>query len=173
MESTINEILSGLKKRLNNGKLLIQSTDGYCYEAECAFNEPATIKKLEQLQNKTPFILPEDYRYFLSLHNGVTLFKGVFEGQIELYRVEDIPTYYKTFYEAFYSYLEDDLKDSYPIGYYTDLGMVMINNSRVKNGEKDYLWVTSLDPIIFPYNFQTWLDRTVMAQGNHYWTWCK
>jgi hypothetical protein len=173
MNLIVNQILSGLKTRLNNGRILVQSTGGYCYNAECLFNEPATESKIEQFHNETAFILPEDYRHFLSLHNGMTLFKGEFEGQIELYRIEEIPTHYKTFYDAFYSYLGDEEKDSYPIGYYTDVGMIMINNSTVKKGDSDYLWVTSIDSIVFPYDFQTWLDQTVMSQGNHYWTWCK
>ncbi|MFC7372570.1 SMI1/KNR4 family protein [Fictibacillus iocasae] len=172
METVIENILAGLKNRLHDGKLMIQSSGGYCYEAECLFHEPLTEYVMQQFERQTLFTLPKEYRQFLLLHNGMTLFKGTFEGHIELYRLEDIPNHYKTFRDAFSSYLDDDKKDSYPIGYYTNIGMIMIHNGKAKDGKEDYLWITSIDSIVLPHHFQTWLDRTIISQGSPYWSWC-
>ncbi|KAA0549519.1 SMI1/KNR4 family protein [Bacillus sp. BGMRC 2118] len=167
----IEEILLGLKKRLVDNKMLVQSSKGYVYEAEFYFNDPATGKLIEEFQKTTPFLLPNDYRNFLSVHNGFTIFKGEFEGQIELYRLEDIQKEYHVFRDAFYHYLVEEKQDSYPIGYYTDIGMLMINNEKVKQGLSDYLWITSIDDIDLNTSFEVWLDRAIMSQGNHYWSW--
>lgn len=63
------------------------------------------------------------------------------------------------------------IDNSYPIGYFTDLGYIMINNTRYEKGHADYIWITDMNPIKFSCNFVTWLDRIIIAQGNNYWEW--
>ncbi|WP_026678522.1 hypothetical protein [Fictibacillus gelatini] len=61
--------------------------------------------------------------------------------------------------------------DSYPIGYYPDLGCIMVNSKRCKKGEKNYLWLFGIDRMDLKCDFKTWLDRMIMAQGNTIGKW--
>jgi hypothetical protein len=159
---TIKNILDGLKQRLNkDNETLIQSTNGYCYTGKCIFNNPSTNEAIDNFVEKTDWSIPEEYREFLLIHNGANFFSFKYGCACYLNRLEQI--------------IPDNIapisKDFYPIGSYTDLGQVIINSKRVREGRKDYMFLSSNEIIDFKCDFITWFDRMIITQGINYWEW--
>lgn len=71
--------------------------------------------------------------------------------------------YYKSAYD----------KSWYMIGYYKGYGdYLFIDSEKVANGDYDYLIYVQVGDIQrLSMNFETWLDRFIVAQGARYWLW--
>ncbi|SDW33347.1 SMI1 / KNR4 family (SUKH-1) [Marininema mesophilum] len=157
----ISKTLQALKSRLNSQKRLqIQQEGGYLEEVACGFNDPATMEELIAFQQKTGWTLPKDYEQFLLLHNGAFLFDDLdllSLNKIIEYHTDDLPKYVM------------------PIAYYLDSRFV-IDTQQYTQGNKDYLvWMDSVLPFedgtYLNMNFELWLDRLTIAQGEKYWQW--
>ena len=78
----IEEVLNHLKNQLdeNSSRLspdsLLDENDEDILREECIFNEPATEDEIKLLENELKIKIPNDFREFLLLHNGMILFKS-------------------------------------------------------------------------------------------------
>jgi hypothetical protein len=73
------------------------------------------------------------------IYNGANFFSFQYGGACYLNNLEQIIPYN----------IAPISKDFYPIGSYTDLGAVVIDSKRVKEGRKDYMFLAS-DEILNP-----------------------
>ncbi|KWW21926.1 hypothetical protein AS888_05435 [Peribacillus simplex] len=169
----VTEILLGLKNRLDSSnRLLIQATHGNVHWTRFTFNPPIPVKELDRLVNKENLILPEGYKEFLLLHNGVYLFEDEYSAGIALYKAQDIPNRLKQFQYNFGPYLTEDNRGSYPIGSYPNIGEIMINYNYIKEGRKDYMWIADDQMSKMGQNtFESWLDKLIVSQGSFFWEW--
>lgn len=161
----VPKTLAGLKKRLNDHKLVVQNAFGFVAEVSFQFEEPALENEIQEFSQRTGLQLPKDYVAFLKIHNGANLFQAWFGGQFELYGLHDIEKQKKAglFLEPWY-----------PIGY-QDGGYLLIDGEKTSKGEKDYLlwWESSIveDAKKLNLNFEHWLDRFIICQGTKFWDW--
>lgn len=99
--------------------------------------------------------------WHVTFHNGAEFFSHEFGGAFGLNKLEYV--------------VEDSKycpwKDFYSIGSYCDLGQVLINSNRVSEGRKDYMFVSSDTLIDLKCDFISWLDRSIMTNGEPYWEW--
>lgn len=162
-ENSVQKILTGLKNRLDeNGKSTVQSFQGYCYEAEFIFNEPTTEEYINKFASETGWVLPADYKAFLLLHNGANFFSYDYGTSFWVYSLEEIVNNYDK---------ELHGENCFPIGGCVDRGEILIDHSRLLENRTDYLLLNGIEIIDFQCNFQTWLDRMIVAQGECYWEW--
>ncbi|WP_028778734.1 SMI1/KNR4 family protein [Shimazuella kribbensis] len=159
----VHETLDELKKQLINNKLSIQDRNGVDIEMEFQFDKPASETETEAFIHSTELQLPEDYKAFLQIHNGATLFQPWYGGQFELYGLSSIHKQKN---------LGLFMESWYPIGY-QDGGYLMIDGKKANQGEQDYLlwWESSIveDAKNLCMNFVTWLDQFILAQGKKFW----
>lgn len=159
---TIRNILDSLKNRLDkNSEIGIQATQGYCYTGKCTFNKPATNEEIDKFILDTGWSIPDEYRKFLLIHNGANFFSFEYGGASYLYGIDEIIS------NASLSIS----KNLYIIGLHSDLGDIVIDSKRVKEGRKDYMLLSSDEIIDFKCDFKTWLDRMIITYGINYWEW--
>lgn len=165
-QSLIHKTLDGLKKRLVNHKMTIQGENGRVEEVSFSFNEPAADREIQDFIRHTGFRLPDDYQAFLRLHNGATLFKPWFGGQMELCSLPEVEK--KMGIVGFFP------EPWYPVGC-QDGHFLIIDADKVNRGERDYLmwWDSSQvkDARHLGLNFALWLDRFIVSQGARFWDW--
>jgi hypothetical protein len=78
----VNKTLKYLKEKLNERSFFeIYQGEGITSNVTCKFNDPAPILKIEEFEEQTNLVLPDDYKQFLLLHNGISLFDDVKYGQ--------------------------------------------------------------------------------------------
>lgn len=139
---------------------------------------PATddiMVKFEQHLSKVferKIILPQDYKEFLKMHNGATLF-GNQSGDlsINLYSIDELNEF------------NDGVNiEKNPDEFYITIGscdggyikIVLANYENNTSRESKYLYIFNyyfLEDIKLNTNFETWLDRVIITQGNVYWEW--
>lgn len=121
--------IGALKKRLNDkGSLYIQSTHGYCEEVICQFSEPLSDGEINDFFNQYNLTVPFDYRQFLKITDGATLFiHPYYGGGMRLFGLDDIYTHYID-----YKYIEMIPDGWYPIG--TDNGDMLFINANEYRG---------------------------------------
>ncbi|MBB4823097.1 hypothetical protein HNO89_000315 [Sporosarcina luteola] len=171
-ESLLFKTIQGLKKRAeSNCEFIIQARAGNLIPVLCMFNHAANPKKIKSLE-ASGLKIPPDFREFLLLHDGATLFSHLeYGGGITLLDIEGI----LNLYEEYQEYLPEGW---YPIGFDNE-DLLLIDSKKVKTNSKaaNYLYWSSLidlahnDVIDLKGNFEIWLDRLFMAQGNKYWEW--
>ncbi|EIT84242.1 hypothetical protein A374_15688 [Fictibacillus macauensis ZFHKF-1] len=164
MKNMIQDILNGFKQRLDQtNQILVQSTQGYLYTSTITFNqEVVSSEQMDTFTQETGWVLPKDYQAFLAVHNGMKMFGGEWIGDIELFRMEEIVNWHDESVVP---------RDSFPIGYFPDVGAIMIDADRYKKGDVHYMWLSGIENYDLNCNFVEWLDRIIMAQGNAYWDW--
>lgn len=169
MGSLVSLTLSALMNRLeqNGGSFQVQSEQGYTYDAMCTFNKPATDAEIIEFEEKTGFLLPDDYKAFLKITNGCRLFEHVeYGGETELFSLEQIIEYN--------SHL-DPCDGCFNIAYiYQD--HIGINSDLHREGNPHYLfWKGHIDSfqeaLPLQSNFELWLDRFIISQGVKFWWW--
>lgn len=63
---------------------MIKTTpEGLKEEVKCTFEEPASPEEIIQAEKDLKMKFPEDYKEFLLLHNGATLFSSIGEDGVE------------------------------------------------------------------------------------------
>ena len=164
----VHTSLNFLKDRLskNNGLMEIYTGNGEYEEVKCTFREPVTIEQINEIESKSGWTFPEDYKEFLLITNGCKLFDHpCYGGENELYRLEDL-------IECNY---EDPFEDCFSIAYvYAE--NIVINSERFRSGDPNYLFVKGkidhfheAEPLNM--NFEMWLDRFIICQGSKFWNW--
>ncbi|CAJ1001053.1 SMI1/KNR4 family protein [Brevibacillus aydinogluensis] len=169
MGAKVEKTLSALKERIAKNQTFIQQEDGETFEVDYVWNEPATEAEILSLIETTGWMIPEDYKEFLLLHNGASLFVAEMSA-MKLHSINEILTYFEE-YEEFYKYSYP--KSWYMIGTYHGYGeYLFIDSERVKQGKKDYLVIVEEgDTQRVPLNFEEWIDRFIVCQGEHFWNW--
>ncbi|MGG4443685.1 SMI1/KNR4 family protein [Brevibacillus fortis] len=161
--------LDGLKSRLDkDNTLLVQNPGGDVYQAAFSFNTPASDSDIEKFTKDTGWSIPVDFQRFIQIHNGARLFRDIkYGGGYELLSLEKI----------IHNHLDYMPKHWYPISV-SNGDYIFIDSNRVKEGKADYLVRFDHDDDVIPengstmkMNFETWLERLVIAQGTEFWTW--
>jgi len=169
MSKLISASLETLKKTLNNIPFPIQRNLGYQLNCSFSFSRPAEPQEIEDFQTETDFLLPDDYKFFLSLHNGAQLYMDVegIEPHWHIFGIDEIQ-------DALEKYPTPD--HIYIIAKY-DQTLICVNNTYVKEGRRDYLFDQSIYTVSrdnaepLELNFELWLDRLLVSQGDHFWLW--
>ncbi|TYR80599.1 SMI1/KNR4 family protein [Priestia megaterium] len=164
----VEKTIASLKKRLweNNDVIEIYGGDGYLYKTTCSFYEGTTEESISNFEKRWNVAVPADYREFLQLTNGCRLFDDCYGGgETEMYSIENIQNYR----------YEDAYEGCYTIGY-TYQDQIVIHSERYKQGNPHYIMVKGhLDQFhearCLHMNFEQWLDRFIMSQGNKFWDW--
>ncbi|MFC9601562.1 SMI1/KNR4 family protein [Peribacillus butanolivorans] len=175
----INQTLTSFKNRLDEDlSMIISGPEGENSIIVCSFNNPATKEQIEEFEKKTEWILPEDYKAFLFIHNGCMLFEHIDEdgdnvgGGLWLHSLEEIESAYKD--------MQADEPDNplpfIPIGSVLD-GTLAISNKKLNAKEPNYLLNFDIPSEEFSedediqLNFELFLDRYIISQGNDFWNW--
>ncbi|KHL92947.1 hypothetical protein QW71_26530 [Paenibacillus sp. IHB B 3415] len=170
MSKLIVASLDALKKTMqNNIPFQIQRNLGYYLKCSFSFSKSANSKEIEDFESETNLKLPEDYKFFLSLHNGMELYKDVEESapHWHIFGIDEI-------LDALEKYPTPE--HVYTIAKF-DQTLICVNSDYVKDGKKGYLLDQSIytsshndgDPLHL--NFELWLDRLLVSQGDHFWLW--
>lgn len=161
-ENYIDKIIYSFKKKLDkNNNIYRTSYKGNIILSKTKFNKPL---KLEQLKNITDINLPQSYIDFLKISNGAEFFIDDYKGSkciLELFSLN------KIIKEKQFCINSLNEKNEYPIGVLLDNCELMINEIDLKN-KKNYLFLSNGSKK-FNYNFQEWLDKFIIAQGNEFW----
>lgn len=85
MSHFVHNTLSGLKKLLNNkDQMKTISHEGEVGNVSCSFNAPIQTTEIEMFERENNIKLPEDYKAFLTLHNGARIYELIEEDDINI-----------------------------------------------------------------------------------------
>lgn len=161
--------LEGLKRRLDqDNTMLVQSWGREVYQAVFTFQSPASDSDIEKFTKETGWSIPPGLKKFLLLHNGARLFQHIkYGGGYELLSLEEIID----------NHLDYMPNHWYPISI-NNGDYIFIDSNRVKAGNEHYLIRFDHDDDVSPengpalkMNFETWLERLIVAQGSEFWNW--
>lgn len=168
--------VEALKKRISEkGTLLIQNEEGSVSEAGFDWNSPATDEDLEQFEKSTGIALPDDYKAFLKISNGATLFKDVEYGQWGcqilaldqlIVATQDLRNYGQDLTEAsivFATWLGDGDTLLFDLRKYQNEGKNYIIDGDAGYNFEEWEYIKG--------NFGKWIDRLIVSQGAKYWRW--
>lgn len=166
----IGRSIEALQERLRkgNGLIELQLEEGYITQAKCRFYGPIDQEEIENTEQHLGLQLPEDYRKFLTITNGCSLFDDPeYGGEAQIYTLQEAMRY--TFGEGSEGYLK-------VAWIYQD--EIMINLKAYNDGLPNYLYVKDhiehyVDAIPLNVNFELWLDRFIVSQGSKFWNWSK
>lgn len=170
---SIELILTALKQRFakedyitlhrENGEIITKVT--------CEWNNPASDEELQEFALKTQQVLPKELYSFLKQTNGAKIFSIDGLDYLEIYDLPEMLNYVDEYKTNIYYHVYD--KNWYMIGRYRGYGdYIFVDSQKVKNGEEDYLIYVQVGDIQrLPMNFETFLDRFIVAQGARYWLW--
>jgi hypothetical protein len=76
-------------------RLIVFQTHGRKFPTTCSFNPPIKEQEMIAFEGRIGCKLPEDYRFFLTIHNGAKIFQLLLEnknigGGLELFSVMEI-----------------------------------------------------------------------------------
>lgn len=168
LTTRVSKCLDVLKKRLQGDFLLVQQEEGILEKKSFVFHKPASVKEIDDFFNNRNWHIPEDYKEFLTYHNGALLFGGeYYDGGMDILSLEKIDNFLIE-----YDYLLPS--HCYPIGYYHS-AIIFIDSEICKKSNEYLYWQTCIDKydraLELRMNFETWLDLFIVAQGTEYWLW--
>ncbi|MGE7270242.1 SMI1/KNR4 family protein [Brevibacillus panacihumi] len=168
MSKRLELVLNTLKSRVEQNQTIVQLLNGECAEVSFYWEEPASVKEIEEVNQKIGWSIPEEYKSFLLMHNGASLFIND-GGTMRLYPLNEIVDYYNESQENNYGHPAH----WYLIGVYHGVAEYLyIDSERVKQGRKDYLIFESIgDFTRLKCDFEEWLDRLIVCQGEQFWLW--
>lgn len=152
--------LKGLKSILDtHGTFPLLQPGGFVFEDPYFnFKDPAAEAEIAHLENVFKVTLPNDYKEFLRLHNGMEIIDG-----IEILSINDVIQYNE---------VQDLPEECILIGYHFD-GRYVIDTKRYHNGLDYMFYLDSIDPFEeaqdLSSNFEIWFDRLLSSNGSKYW----
>ncbi|MFS0889890.1 SMI1/KNR4 family protein [Peribacillus frigoritolerans] len=170
MSNFIQNTLSGLKKLLNtNDQMKIISYEGEVREITCSFNSEAVASEIEKFENENSIKLPEDYKAFLTLHNGARIYESIDEDGdklgdgLEIFSLDEIKEYQEIEYLS---------EHGIPIAHLLEDCYLIIDTDKLKGGDPNYLNIMEFtDLSSLNLNFEIFLDRYIISQGEAFWSW--
>ncbi|MGP1910324.1 SMI1/KNR4 family protein [Metabacillus sp. JX24] len=159
----IIETLESLKANLDgDGRIRIHLRDGTVAEKKCLFFNPASLQEM----NEFNFVLPDDYKTFLTLHNGVRIFTDDWGSGVFVHSLKET--------------IQETLSIShlipqkyYCVMRYADVGYFLIDEEKVEIGEKDYLFFEDIDNSNPPQNlkmtFEEFIEKLIEFEGELFW----
>ncbi|UNT53628.1 SMI1/KNR4 family protein [Lysinibacillus capsici] len=172
---SIELVLKSLNKRLDReNRITLQRENGEILNVTCDWNSPISDHELQEFSLKTHHVLPKELCLFLKQSNGAKLFNndGLGLDFFEIFNLSEMLNYVNEYYANIYYQSAYD-KNWFMIGNYRGYGdYLFVDSQKVTNGEDDYLiFVHEGDIQRLTMNFETWLDRFIVAQGARYWLW--
>ncbi|MFD2700802.1 SMI1/KNR4 family protein [Paenibacillus shunpengii] len=171
--NTFNKGLKGLITRTGdiNYRERAYNIDGIEEMYTFKFNSPVSTDIIaSKLLVNLEFKLPLDYEDFLSTTDGCRLFEHSQDGsEHDIYGLNEVLTQ-KEIIDSTYEKPEL-LNVAYILQDY-----IFINLKEASEGKPTYMYVNDCySPLEYMRSlncdFQTWLDRFIVCQGNKYWDW--
>ncbi|MCM3169063.1 SMI1/KNR4 family protein [Peribacillus frigoritolerans] len=170
MSHFIQNTLTGLKKLLNsNDQMKIISYEGEVREITCSFNSEAATAEIEKFENENSIKLPEDYKEFLTLHNGARIYESIEEdGEklgdgLEIFSLDEIKQYQEIEYLS---------EHGIPIAHLLNDCYLILDTEKLKSGDPNYLNILEFTELSsLNLNFEIFLDRFIISQGEAFWSW--
>lgn len=155
----------------SRASLHVPCINGTEREVVFRFNPPGEEQEIMALQKNFGYWLPADYIDFLKTCNGCRLFEHPQYGSENLlYSVEEVLES-KAVMDAHYEFPEEYMNVAYILGDY-----IKLNLKDVAAGKEHYMYVVGASSSIdcmksLHCNFETWLNRFIICQGEKYWDW--
>ena len=170
MMNQIAVVLDGLKQKISHGSTFIQRSYNSIGQATFHLPKPVKPETLQAFQAEFKQPLPSEYQTFLELHDGAKLFMLGDEGLV-LYPLEEVIE--KTI-EAKEDGLVDEDYDHYWIIGEVNEGYLLIHTEHAKTEDTPYMYWkyhegSTEDTDAIGQNFGTFLERSIIAQGDMYW----
>ncbi|EIT84882.1 hypothetical protein A374_14360 [Fictibacillus macauensis ZFHKF-1] len=164
--------LNGLKKRLElgNGFIYNQDDEGEVVKESCSFSEGISSAAILDFEKSLQKELPPDYTDFLKVHNGANLFQTEYSMGLEIFPLEHIPTVIDGLQAL-------ELPNHWlPLAYHDSYtGYIYMDLNKAKGRKSNYLLFAELcdmnEPTYLQCNFEMFIERFIMVQGNNYWDW--
>jgi hypothetical protein len=169
---TIEVLRSRLSER---NTIFAQSEEGFFREVGFVFNDPIGIDAINQFELTHRIVLPESYKKFLQIANGATLFEDIKYGQwgCVIYSLEQILV--KT---NFMKSIGFELHDSWIVfaEWLGDCDILIFDLEKAKLKKANYIidgdsGYASTVGRYLNGDFETWIDRLIISQGEKYWRW--
>ncbi len=166
----VQNTLSGLKKLLDNkDQMKSFSEEGEVYSVSCSFNPPIKSNEIEKFESEHDIKLPEDYKAFLTLHNGARIYESVDDdgvnigGGLHLFSLDDIKETQEVEYIS---------EHGIPIAHLLEDCYLILDIEKLKSGDPNYLNILEFTDIkTLNLNFEIFLDRYIISQGVPFWSW--
>lgn len=172
----IERTIASLHMMYKGGPRYIMGRYGESGISICTLYDPLPEDKITTLIKKDSFFLPEDYKMFLSLHNGGNLFETESDIKIELFTLQEMLEFSDE-QQAENGILEDE--QYWIIGQQNEY-WILIDKLKCQDSEglfkKSYIvMVHPSDGLETAYplnmNFESFLECAVIAQGDNFWRW--
>lgn len=169
----IKEVLDNLKSQLDENFTRLDpegliGRDGTVLREECVFNPPAKEEEILGLEKELGIMIPQDYREFLMLHNGMTLFKS-YLAEFTFFSLDEI----RGNFSIVQNYREEEELDfikDYPIGEFPDVGYIMIDDEKVtKNSSEGAIYVGHIIPEETKESFVSFVENIIEKTGEFFW----
>ena len=134
----------------------------------CTFNEAASEDEINLVEKELGITMPNDYRDFLLLHNGMTLFSSYLTSYT-FFSLDEIRTNFLIVQKDF---KEEDLEPTkdYPIGEYPDVGYIMISDALVtKYSSQGAIYVGHILPEETEESFVSFVENVIKKTGEFFW----
>ncbi|UAL53825.1 SMI1/KNR4 family protein [Bacillus sp. OVS6] len=167
MSHSVQNTLTGLKKLLDDKGQLKVSYEGQVYTVVCTFNSPTNLNEVDIFEKENNIKLPEDYKAFLSLHNGARIFQLTDEKGEKIGGGLTIYTF-------------DEIRKLQEIEMFNELGIPIANLledcylyldiDKIKAGDPNYLNILEfIDLSPLNLSFEAFLERYIKSRGNQFW----
>lgn len=152
-----------------NDQMKIISYEGEVREITCSFNSEAVASEIEKFENENSIKLPEDYKAFLTLHNGARIYESIDEDGdklgdgLEIFSLDEIKEYQEIEYLS---------EHGIPIAHLLEDCYLILDTDKLKGGDPNYLNIMEFtDLSSLNLNFEIFLDRYIISQGEAFWSW--
>ncbi|MGE7762302.1 SMI1/KNR4 family protein [Peribacillus simplex] len=170
MSHFVQNTLSGFKELLNNNdQMKIISYEGEVREITCSFNSETGTAEIEKFENENSIKLPEDYKAFLTLHNGARIYESIGEDGdklgdgLEVFSLDEIKEHQEI------DYLNEN---GIPIAHLLNDCYLILDTEKLKDGDPNYLNILEFTELSsLNLNFEIFLDRYIISQGEAFWSW--
>lgn len=164
----MKNLMRQFKDRLDNNNGIIEAMvkGGDFEKTRNHLNPPATQEDIQRLTDHFSSEFPQDYIQYLECCNGASLFEDLqYGGENILYSVDQVIMANENI----------EHNDRIAVAYICD-DRILIDLNLWRKGEDQYLLLCeSVNPVEcsgrFFCNFETWLERFLLAQGHKYWYW--
>lgn len=173
--SNIKTLIQELKSNLDESSTMLNK-DGILDENDkdplryhFTFNPPANEEEIEKLEQDLGIKIPDDYKEYLTIHNGMILYKS-YLAAVEFLSIEEVRENYEKVQEDRFENLDIEKNKDYPIIELMDVGFVMMKSSRIKNGSSEgAIVVGEYDEEETNMSFNAFLENIIKTPFEYFW----